>query len=449
MIESNHKLAVLDMLRQQTKPIQLTELLARLGDHYSERTVRRWLMEWVKTGLIVKTGEKRSTHYSVANKVEQTANLFFSNESQQILSQIKRPYPLRSPVSYHYEWLNNYKPNIDNLLSAAICDELLLVGKRAQGHEPAGTYARQINQRLLIDLSYNSSRLEGNTYSLLETKELIVNGIDAPEKLDEEKTMILNHKEAIRFLIEHPSGIAINETTILTLHYLLSDSLVAPEYAGKVRDHGVRISGSVYLPLENPRELQKILVEIGEKAALIKNPYEQSLFLLIHLAYLQAFIDVNKRTSRLAANIPLINHNLVPLSFNDISQEDYTDAMIAIYELNNPKPLIDLYRHSYTRTAALYDATVESIGFDRIRVQYRTQRRQLIRNIIINQFEHQRMEEYINEVANELVKHEDKAHFIKNVYEDLAQLGPQTIAGLGVSVDELNAWLAEKKEKDR
>jgi Fic family protein len=441
MTRSNQKLALLDMLRQQTAPIKLAELLAKLGDHYSERTVRRWLAEWVKTGVVVKTGEKRGTHYSFADRVEQTTNLFFSNESQQVLRQVKRPYSLRSPISYNYEWLNNYKPNKDRLLSATICEELYLVGKRAQSHEPAGTYARQINQRLLIDLSYNSSRLEGNTYSLLETKELIVNGIDVPGKLDEEKTMILNHKEAIRFLIERPDGIVINETTILTLHYLLSDSLVSPQYSGKVRDHGVRISGSVYIPLENPIDLQNILVNICEKAALIKNPYEQSLFLLIHLAYLQGFIDVNKRTSRLAANIPLINHNLVPLSFNDISQEDYTDAMIAVYELNNSKPLIDLYRHSYSRTAALYDVTVESIGFDRIRVQYRQQRRQLIRIIILNKYKNKRLETYVNEIANELVRSEDKAHFIKNVHEDLMQLGPQTIAGLGISLDELQSWL--------
>src|SRR5262249_45098979 len=155
----------------------------------------------------------------------------------------------------------------------------------------------------------------------------------------------------------------VNKQTVCTLHYLLSDSLLEARYAGKIRDHGVRIGGSTYIPFEDSRQLQMRLDRITEKAAQIEDPYEQSLFFLVNITYLQAFSDVNKPTARLSANIPLIKSNLVPLSFNDIEREDYTSAMIAVYELQKLHPLIDLYVFSYMRTCAMYDSTVEAMGF--------------------------------------------------------------------------------------
>ena len=103
--------------------------------------------------------------------------------------------------------------------------------------------------------------------------------------------------------------------------------------------------------------------------------------MLINL--MRPFIDVNKRTARLSANIPLITNNLVPLSFKDIEKEDYISAVIAIYELQDVRPLVDLYVFSYLRTCAMYDSTVKAIGFDEIRVRYRKERRELIRDIIM------------------------------------------------------------------
>ena len=118
------------------------------------------------------------------------------------------------------------------------------------------------------------------------------------------------------------------------------------------------------------------------KASAIDDPFEQSLFLLVHIAYLQAFSDVNKRTSRLSANIPLCRHNLVPLSFKSIARDDYASAMIAVYELNDIGPIADLYLASYFRSCEEYDATVEALGFDEVRVRYRQQRRRVVGHII-------------------------------------------------------------------
>lgn len=445
-MSEHDKSYVLEVLKKQKKWISLHHLLSILGAGYSERTVRRWLKEWVDSGIVLKQGQKRGTQYAILNaSTEEPNKLIFSVASQKVLKKISIPYAHRLPVTYYPKWLDDYRPNIDKYLSKAQVKQLRTAGDRSNKDKPAGTYAKQIYDRLLIDLSYNSSRLEGNTYSLIETKQLILNGIDAPGKLDEEKTMLLNHKEAIRFLIDKSNQKTIDETMILSLHYLLSDGLVAAKYAGQVRDHGVRIGGSIYIPLENPDLLHKMLKKICTKANQIINPHEKSIFLLAHIAYLQAFVDVNKRTARLSANIPLINHNLVPLSFDGIEQADYTNSMIAIYEKNDIRPLVDLYVFSYLVTSKKYDATVEAITFDPIRVKYRQQRREIIRQIVSNNLHNENIKKFIEKNIPNFVEPDDREQVIKNIHEDLEQLGPQSIIGLGLSKRELEVWLKHAK----
>jgi len=434
------KETILNILKKQDTAVSISELLNEVGDGYPDRTVRRWLGEWVDKGIVLKIGKKRATRYFFKQETITEPTIYFSEASQKVIKQIKTIYDLRKPVSYDPNWLNEYRPNIDFYFSASQLKELDEVGSRAKKYKSAGTYARQIYNRLLIDLSYNSSRLEGNTYSLLETEKLILEGTATPGKLDEEKTMILNHKEAIRFLVDKSEQAVIDETTICSLHYLLSDGLVTPEYAGKIRDYGVRIGGSTYMPLESPKLLKKYLNVICNKYNLIKNSFEKSIFLLAQIAYLQPFVDVNKRTSRLGANFPLFHANLVPLSFEAIKQSDYIDAMIAIYELNNIRPLVDLYIHSYKRTALKYDVTIEAIGFDRVRVQYRQQRREMIRHIITRHLHGNELDKYIKSEAKKIPDSNDQPQFIRNIQEDLKQLGPQNIIGIGITIKQVEDW---------
>lgn len=376
------KLAVLHILSQETEFISLYELLKKLGTTYTERSVRRWLAEMIKEGLVAKLGDKRGTRYK-AIQHEDIINNCFSPKSQKTLEKIRLPIYKRIPISYMDDWFDAYKPNNSFYIPLELRLQLYQKGKRSKLSAIAGTYAHQIFNRLLIDLSYNSSRLEGNTYSLLDTQKLILEGVSPEGKLDDEKIMILNHKEAIRYLVDTAPRLKINEETIYTLHFLLSDGLLeTTRYAGKVRDHGVRIGGSTYIPFEDPKQLEVRFARIIKKAALIEDPYEQSLFLLVHVSYLQAFADVNKRTARLSANIPLIKNNLVPLSFNDVEREDYTSAIIAVYELQDIHPILDLYIFSYMRTCSMYDSTVKTLNFNEIRVRYRQQRRDIISGII-------------------------------------------------------------------
>ena len=456
MTFAEKKSMILAQLNQETSPISLSDLMNKLGTKYKERTVRRWLAEMVNEGSVEKQGHRKAAKYQATKQTDTyqekaltiTSNFKFGSESFGIIQQIRRPIYERVGTTYADDWFDAYQPNKTFYIPLDSRLELYKAGKRSKNHDPAGTYAHQILNRLLIDLSYNSSRLEGNTYSLIDTERLVLQGTIAEGKLEEEKIMILNHKEAIRYIVDNAPRLTIDKQTILTLHYLLADGLLETEFAGKVRNHSLRIGGSTYVPFEDRRRLQLQLEQITEKASLISDPYEQSLFLLIHVSYLQAFSDVNKRTARLSANIPFIKDNLIPLSFNDVERADYSSAMIAIYELQDVRPLIDLYMFSYLRTCKQYDSTIESMGYDEVRVRYRQQRRNLLRDIIVSGFIGKKMKEYAALQAKIVVKKEDQAAFLKDTFEDLKAMDEVRMVGLGISEDQLNGWLKKNLNSD-
>jgi Fic family protein len=156
---------------------------------------------------------------------------------------------------------------------------------------------------LLIDLSWNSSRLEGNTYSRLDTERLLA-GEPVDGKAVHERQMILNHKQAIEWLVTESSSYQITPYVLRSLHAMLAENLLPNHDAGRERTTSVSILGSTFHPLEVPQQIEECLRQIAHTTALIADPFEESFFLLVHVPYLQPFIDVNKRTARLAANIP-------------------------------------------------------------------------------------------------------------------------------------------------
>lgn len=442
MDRHNRKLTILRQLSEATEPVPLSQLIEKLPAGYSVRAVRRLLHQLVEGGFIQKFGGTKGTKYLTIKKERELPKNCFGTKSLRIVEQIRRPLFERLPVAYNDRWFDSYNPNVTFYLPSTLRRQLGDAGQRTATQAPAGTYAHQIFNRLLIDLSYNSSRLEGNTYSLLETERLLLGGDSAEGKLNEEKLMILNHKEAIRYLVNRIPQIGVNRETILTLHYLLAEALVDVEYLGKIRDHGVRIGRSTYIPFEDPRRLDLQFNKIIEKAVLIEDPFEQSLFLLIHLSYLQPFIDVNKRTARLSANIPLVINNLVPLSFNDVEVDDYTSAVIAVYELQQISPIVDLYVYSYMRTCAAYDATVKSVGFDEFWARYRQERRGAVREIILKGLWGEPLEAYVAKIAQETIPSGDRERFVEDVQKEIRYLDQIRIAGLGVTLEELQHWLS-------
>ncbi len=459
MKKNDRKQAILHLLHSYNDRIGMSALIAKLGQAFNDRTVRRLLSELIKEGKVIKSGAGPSTQYQIINTniqnsvhnnkagIEEGTSRYklenvFQPESLKTITAIRQPIFTRKPVSYNRNWINAYIPNHTFYLSQQQRNQLAQAGNRTLVKEvqPAGTYSRKILNRLLIDLSYNSSRLEGNTYSKLDTEKLLMQGLSQSDKLDAERVMILNHKDAIEYLVRNAERLDVSYKTICTIHYLLSDGLLPTQDMGKVRNQGVRIGHSSYYPLEDNRRLEANLQNIITKAAQIIDPYEQSLFLLVHIAYLQPFMDINKRTSRISANIPLVKSNVVPLSFNEINQHDYISAMLSVYELNQVSPMVDLYCFSYLRTCQAYDATVESIGFDPIRVKYRRIRRDLITQIIRHKIDEKNRISLIQQACNDSVALEEQNLFKQSVLEDLQQLTVNTVSGLGVSEDEFNEW---------
>ena len=185
-----------------------------------------------------------------------------SQEGEAINHHVSQPIQARTPISYNMEFLDEYRPNATYYLSEEIRQRLFEMGK-TNDEQPAGTYARKIFGRLLIDLSWNSSRLEGNTYSLLETERLFAFSQNAEGKDLRETQMVLNHKDAIEFLIDTASStasdIGISSAIIRNLHSLLSNDLMADlEACGRLRSIPVAIGKSVYQPLSMPQQIQEL-----------------------------------------------------------------------------------------------------------------------------------------------------------------------------------------------
>jgi Fic family protein len=167
--------------------------------------------------------------------------------------------------------------------------------------------------------------------------------------------MILNHKEAIQYIVDNLSEIVISRRDICNIHALLANGLlIDPAMTGRLRQMPVAISHSSYKPLADQFQIEEEFEILLKKAMAITEPFEQSFFLLVHIPYLQAFADVNKRTSRVVSNIPLLKADLAPLSFLTINETDYIDGLLGIYELNNVSLLREVYMDAYITSAENY-----------------------------------------------------------------------------------------------
>lgn len=433
--------------------ISLQELSNSLTDQLPRRTLQYRLSSLVKTGILKIVGSGRNSKYylkeSVDNKLnsvaefsQQTSFISLSEESKEVQQLIATPIQLRPHVSYRREFLDSYKPNQTFYLSEPLREKLLKLGNGSNKGRPAGTFARKIYQRLLIDLSWNSSRLEGNTYSLLETEILLNTGEEPPGKDKIETQMILNHKDAIEFIVDMAEEIDINRYTILNIHGLLSNNLLLdPKACGRLRTTPVKIGKSVYHPVEVPQLIEEYFQVIIQKATAIKNPFEQSFFLMVQLPYLQPFLDVNKRASRLAGNIPFIRENLSPLSFIDVSESDYIQGLLAIYELNRIELFRDVFVWAYERSASLYVATLEAMGQpDPFRMHYRDLIRRAIFETVQNKMNKLQAAHFFSKLAKECVPPEDQTHFINNAEIEISSLHEGNFARFKIRPTDFFEW---------
>src|SRR5437764_1211249 len=346
----------------------------------------------------------------------------------------------RAPIGYERAFLERYIPNESAYLTDTLKSHLYELGCTPAAERPAGTYARDILDRLLIDLSWSSSRLEGNTYSLLDTRELIERGKAAAGKDAKETQMILNHKAAIELLVESAEDIGVNRYTVTNLHALLADNLLEdPRNAGRLRETPVAIGASTYIATAIPQLIDEMFARLLEIGAAIRDPFEQSFFLLVHIPYLQPFVDVNKRTSRLASNIPLIKRNLVPPSFIHVSEPPYIAGLIGIIELKRADLLRDVFVWAYERSCRRYKTVRDSLPApDPFRLKYRTALTEVVGEAV-----RRRLPETIDaltDLSRPLVPAADLGRLIQLALTELKGLHEGNIARFRLRPSEFQAW---------
>ena len=415
------------------------------------RTLQYRLKQLVGTGHLNMHGSGRWAKYRLAaaespiatELAEDVADysrlITLSETAKTTRDYVEQAVEARKPVGYNQSFLEQYQPNKTFYLAEKDREKLGKLGNIVQS---AGTYAKLLLNRLLIDLAWNSSRLEGNTYSLLDTRRLIEFGEEATGRNLVEAQMILNHKDAIEFLVGSVDEINFNNYTILNLHALLSNNLLAdPSASGRLRYIAVGIEKSAFHPLEMPQRIEEYFNLLLSKAAAIKNPFEQAFFVMVHLPYLQPFDDVNKRVSRLAANIPLIRSNLAPLSFTAVPRRAYTDAFLGVYELNETALLKDIFLWAYERSAAQYAAVRQSLGKpDPIRLMYRAELRDAVAAIIRAKISRKEVAKAIYQLSAELIKTEDQAAFAAIMEDELLGLHEGNFARYQLRPSEFQAW---------
>jgi Fic/DOC family len=449
---------LLERISRFSDGVGIDELLRVLRHKLSRRTLQRRLAQLVADKRLEMHGAGRQVTYRLPGRsaslnatlgeltTAATAELYvpLRPESKALKLQVRRPLALRKPVGYDIGFLDAYEPNVTFYLDASLREQLLGLGRApvrvATGAAVAGTFARDILNRMLIDLSWASSALEGNTYSRLDTQRLIEQGQAATGKDARETQMILNHKAAIEYLVHDPDRAHVDEPALLALHALLSDGLLPdPMSGGRLRRRAVEIDGSVYRPLALPQRLQDVFAVIVERAAAIADPFEQSFFLMVHLPYLQPFEDMNKRVSRLAANIPFIRHDLSPLSFIDVPERAYVEGTLAVYELNRVELLRDVFVWAYERSCQQYAAVrSQLIEPDLFRLRHRVAIGDVIRALVQQQLAPSTRR--VRALIPASVAASQRDEFVRLVLSELRSLHAGNVVRFGLRPLEFEVW---------
>ena len=256
--------------------------------------------------------------------------------------------------------------------------------------------------------------------------------------------MILNHKAAIEYVVEFAPDERISSSRDLQHPRALSENLLGdPGASGRVRTVAVDITGTTYVPLQNPQVLNECFDLFVEKLNRTADPFEQSLLSIIHLSYLQAFQDVNKRTARLVANIPLIKANLKPLSFTDVDQGAYVSALLGIYERNDISLVRDLFMWAYERSSKRYSAVQQSMGEPNLfKFRYRDPIRRIVSSIILDQVAGPYVVNKIRELVGDDtdIADPDRAEVVGLIEAEILSLHEGNVARFRVRPSEFQAW---------
>lgn len=302
----------------------------------SYATVKRILSKLTDKSLIVKNGQGKATKYLISPTYELLLPIDIEKYYEKEIDEriIKKSFNLQLIPEVLAKC---------SIFTANELEKLELLQKKFTTNVSQLSeveYKKEL-ERLSIDLSWKSSQIEGNTYSLLETERLLKEKETASGKTKEEAVMLLNHKEAIDFIIKNPDYlIPLTIAKIEDIHRILIKELAIDK---NIRKRRVGISGTNYRPLDNEFQITETLSSMCELVNSKVNVFEKALLLLILISYIQPFIDGNKRTARIVSNAILMNHKHCPISFRTVDSVEYKKAILLFYEQNNIRNFKEIF----------------------------------------------------------------------------------------------------------
>lgn len=321
--------------------------MATGGEGASLVTIKRTLAELAGKGIVLVSGSGRSTTYMLG-----TLGRIFAAVDAHAYCAVE-PDKRYGQSRYNFDLLSGFPAEIFSDDEAqSLRDATAVYQKRITGLSEAVN--KKELERLVIELSWKSSKIEGNTYTLLDTEKLIVENKTASGKTKDETQMILNHKSAFAYIRKNRSNfLTVTRKNVEELHSILVHDL--PVGQG-LRSKPVGVVGSLYRPLDNTHQIHDAVERLEKSITRMADPYAKALLALVGLAYIQPFEDGNKRTARLMTNAILLAHHLAPLSYRSVDENEYREAMLVVYELNSIVPIKKIFIEQYVFAATTYSA---------------------------------------------------------------------------------------------
>lgn len=326
MIDSREQ-QIIDFVRQRGA-CSSKEVHDNAGISVSYATLKRVLLKLVANGYLETTGQGKGTRYAISPAFELLAPIdieqYYEQEIDDRVIKDGFNFSVINKVLAKYSVFTEAELEQLNLLQARFLNNISQLSELE--------YKKEF-ERLAIDLSWKSSQIEGNTYSLLETERLLKDKETAAGKTKEEAIMLLNHKDALDFIIENTDYLnPLSVSKIEDIHSLLTKELLVER---NLRKRRVGISGTNYRPLDNEFQISEALRNSCDVINAKKSVFEKALLALVLISYIQPFMDGNKRTARIVSNALLMNEKHCPLSFRTVDSIDYKKAMLLFYEQNN------------------------------------------------------------------------------------------------------------------
>ena len=324
-----------------------TEITQGISNAPSDSSMKRVIAAAVKNGRIEAIGRGPATKYKLTPQALVTLPLnlatYFDKDIDEREIQKSFNFELIREVLPHVQLFTDEEQNLLDEAQKQFTKNIA---------DMTDTEYRKEMERLGVDLSWKSSQIEGNTYSLLETEKLLMEKQTASGKTKEEAIMLLNHKDALDFVLDMPDYLKeLTPHRIEDIHSILIKELGADR---NIRHRRVGITGTNYRPLDNEFQIREALEDTCLLVNSRQNVFEKALLTLVLLSYIQAFTDGNKRTARITSNAILIANGYCPLSFRTVDSIDYKKAMLMFYEQNNIAAFKQIFIDQYLFAVKTY-----------------------------------------------------------------------------------------------